>query len=57
MRMKRTGIYVALGIAFLLNSSLFVSIGWTIETDVISFVTRKDRGHSIQLINTQGEFL
>lgn len=55
--MKRTGIYVALGMAFLLNSSLFVSIGWTIETDVISFVTRKDRGRSIQLINTRAELL
>ncbi|MCG9131935.1 PD40 domain-containing protein [Candidatus Poribacteria bacterium] len=55
--MKRTRPYVVLGIAFLLNSSLFISNGWTIERDVISFVTRKDRGRSIQLINTQGEFL
>ncbi|MDE0017257.1 MAG: DPP IV N-terminal domain-containing protein [Candidatus Poribacteria bacterium] len=55
--MKRTRTYVVLGIAFLLNSSLFVSNGWAIERDVISFVTRKDRGHSIQLINTQGKFL
>lgn len=55
--MKRTRIYVALGIAFLLNSSLFFSNGWAIETEVFSFVIRKDRGHSIQLINTQGEFL
>ena len=55
--MKRTCTYVALGMAFLLNSSLFVSIGWTIETDVVSFVTRKDRGRSIQLINTRDELL
>ncbi len=55
--MKRTRTYVVLGVAFLLNSSLFVSNGWAIERDVLSFVTRKDRGRSIQLINTQGEFL
>ena len=54
--MKRTPTYVALGIAFLLNSSLFVSNSWAIERDVLSFVTGKDR-RSIQLINTRGEFL
>lgn len=54
--MKRTPTYVALGIAFLLNSSLFVSNSSAIERDVLSFVTRKDR-RSIQLINTRGEFL
>ncbi|MDE0323469.1 MAG: DPP IV N-terminal domain-containing protein [Candidatus Poribacteria bacterium] len=52
--MKRTCTYVVLGMAFLLNSSLFVSNGWAIERDVISFVTREDR-RSIQLINTRGE--
>ena len=55
--MKRTPTYVVLGIAFLLNSSLSISKSWAIQTDVISFVTRKDRGHSIQLINTRGELL
>ena len=54
--MKRTRIYVALGMAFLLNSGLFVSDSWAIERDVLSFVTRKDR-RSIQFINTRGEFL
>ena len=55
--MKRTRTYVVLGMAFLLNSSLFVSSGWTIERDVISFIPKKDTGHSIQLINTRGELL
>ena len=55
--MKRTPTYVALGIAFLVNSSLFVSKCWAIETEVLSFVTKKDRGRSIQLINTRGELL
>ena len=55
--MKCPCTYVVLGIAFLLNSSLSVSNGWAIESEVISFVTRTDNGHSIQLINTQGEFL
>ena len=54
--MKRTRTYVALGMVFLLNSSLFVNNSWAIERDVLSFVTRKDR-RSIQCINTQGEFL
>lgn len=55
--MKRTRIYVALGMVFFLNSSLFGGNGWAIQRDVISFVTTKDRGRSIQLINTRGEFL
>lgn len=54
--MKRTRTYVTLGMAFLLNSNLFISNSWAIERDVLSFVTGKDR-RSIQLINTQGEFL
>ena len=54
--MKRTLIYVMLGMALLLNITLFVSNNWAIEKDVLSFVTRKDR-RSIQLINTRGEFL
>ena len=54
---KHTRTYMALGIAFLLNSSLFVSNAWAVERDVLSFVTRKDKGHSIQLINTRGELL
>lgn len=55
--MKRIRISVVLGIMFLVNSSLFLSNGWAIERDVLSFVTRKDRGRSIQLINIRGEFL
>ena len=54
--MKRTRTYVVLGIAFLLNSSLFVSNSSAIEGDVLSFVTGKDK-RSIQLINTRGAFL
>lgn len=55
--MKRTLIYMVLGATFLLSSSLFGGNGWAIQRDVISFVTTKDRGRSIQLINTRGEFL
>ena len=55
--MKRTLIYVMLGMALLLNSSLFVSSGWAAESDVISFLPRKDGDRSIHLVNTQGELL
>ena len=55
--MKRLLICVILGLVLLIGSFTFVSRGWADERDVLSFVTRKDRGHSIQLINTRGEFL
>ena len=55
--MKRLLICVILGLVLLIGSFTFVSRGWADERDVLSFVTRKDRGHSIQLINTGGEFL
>lgn len=55
--MKRTRIYIILGMAFLLNSSLFVSKGWAIEADVISFLSRSDETGPIHLINLRGELL
>ena len=57
MRMKRTRIYVILGMALLLSISLFLSSGWAAETEIISFLPRNDDDLSIHLVNTQGELL
>ena len=53
--MKHTLIYVVLGMALLIGSSLFVSSGWAAEREIISFLAKKDGDFSIHLINTRGE--
>ena len=54
--MKRTRIYVILGMALLL-SSLFVNSGWAAETEIISFLPRGNGERSIHFIDTQGKLL
>ena len=55
--MKRTQIYVILGMALLLSSSLFVSSGWAVERDILSFVSENGKDSPIILMNTQGAIL
>ena len=55
--MKRKGTYVVLWMALLLNISLFISRGWAVERDVLSFVSEKGKDHPIILMNTQGKIL
>ena len=56
--MKRTRIYIVLRTALLLSISLFVHSGWAeTEWDVISFVSKNDKGSPIILMNTQGATL
>ena len=56
--MKRILIYVALAIALLVGSSLFITRGWAeTERDVLSFVSTTDENRPIILMNTQGEVL
>ena len=55
--MKRALIYMVLGTALLLSSSLFVSSGWAAESDVISFASKRDGDRAIYSINPQGGIL
>ena len=55
--MKRSLIYVVLGIALLIGAFTFVGNGWTDERDVLSFVSTTDEDRPIILMNTQGEGL
>ncbi len=55
--MKRTQTYVILGMALLLSSSLFVSSGWAVERDILSFVSENGKDSPIILMNTQGAIL
>ena len=55
--MKRMRTYMVSGMALLLSGSLFVSSGWAVERDVISFVSVEDGTRPIILMDTQGEIL
>ena len=55
--MKRGLIYVVLGMALLVGSSLFVSSEWLDEPDVLSFVSTTSEDRPIILMDTQGEVL
>lgn len=55
--MKRTRIYMILGMALLLSISLFVSNGQTAEKDIISFISITGGDRLIYLMNTRGEML
>lgn len=51
--MERIRTYMVLGITLLLS----VSNGWTVETEVLSFLPRKGGDRSIYLVNTHGKLL
>ena len=55
--MKRGLIYVVLGMALLVESSLFVSSEWMAERDVLSFVSTTSEDRPIILMDTQGGVL
>ena len=57
MRMKRTRIYMILGITLWLSISLFLSSGWAAKIEIISFLPRTNEERSIHFIDTQGELL
>ena len=57
MRMKRTRIYMILGMALLLSINLFVSGGQAADRDVISFISITGGDRLIYLMNTQGKIL
>ena len=55
--MKRTRIYMILGMVLLLSISLFVSSGQTAEKEIISFISITGGDRLIYLMNTRGEML
>lgn len=55
--MRRTRTHIALGMALLLSSLLFLSSGWGAETEILSFLPRKSGDRSIYLVNTGGKLL
>lgn len=55
--MKRGIIYIVLGMALVLESSLFVSSEWIVERGVLSFVSTTSEDRPIILMDIQGEVL
>lgn len=55
--MRRTLAHTVLGIALSLSSLLFVSSGWTAESDVISFISGKSGNFDLYLMDIRGEVL
>ena len=53
--MSRILIYAVLGMVLLLSSFPFVSNGWTVESDVISFIFRDNGNSDLYLMDIRGE--